>query len=250
MVIRRIVLSDQTTSGVDPSQMTAVAAALQTQLDRDFSPIWGPRAQVTALASGDAVPPRTWPVFIVDQPDAGLGVHLDQNGKPFAEVQSGDTWSITASHELLEMLVDPLGHKFRQAPDIDPAVGDQHLVSYLEEICDPCEVYSYAVDGVDVSDFVTPDYYDGNSPDGTQLDFLSKLAKPFDVPQGCYISWQDPVDQRWHQKTPDGQFVTAQRKINPRNNPRDDRDKSFGEAEARYHHGLPGVVRGRALGHA
>src|SRR5438034_8703517 len=84
---------------------------------------------------------------ILDQSSAGLGVHLDKNGKPFAEIQAGNDWSITASHELLEMLVDPLGHKLIRDPDIDPA-SDGHQVEYLVEVGDPCEVFAYPINGI------------------------------------------------------------------------------------------------------
>ena len=172
---------------------------------------------------------------IVDQPKAGLGVHLDKNGKPFAEIQAGNGWSITASHEMLEMLVDPLGQKLRSDPDIDPA-SDGHQVQYLVEVGDPCEVFSYSTNGVDVSDFITQEFYDTNATAGTLFDFLGRLTKALDVPQGCYISWFDPEDGRWHQKQIDGTFITARKNANPKLPPRDQRDSAFSDEENRLRH--------------
>ena len=42
------------------------------------------------------------------------GVHMDKDNQPFALIASGNTldeWSLTASHEMCEMLVDPSGDK-------------------------------------------------------------------------------------------------------------------------------------------
>jgi hypothetical protein len=190
---------------------------------------------VQAIDRNQVIPAGAWPIRILDKSEAGLGVHLDKNRKPFAEVQAGKDWSITASHELLEMLVDPLGNRLISDPDIDPAF-DRHQVQYLVEVGDPCEVFAYQINGISVSDFVTPEYYDANAPAGTALDLLNQLNTPLEVPQGCYISWFDPQDSRWHQKQPDGSFITAQAKANLHKNPRDERDVAFSDEENRVRH--------------
>ena len=233
MAVRRVVLSNRSSAAIGFSELAAVAQALQTQVDRDFAPVWGVRAQITALNPGDPVPAGAWPMTIVDKPVGGLGIHLDKNHRPYAQVKATADWSITASHELLEMLVDPYGHKFTQGPDIDPH-SDHHNVSYLVEVADPCEVYAYGIDGVRVSDFVTQEYYNAHAPAGTELDFLRRLKKAYAVPAGCYISWTDPADGRWHQKRPDGSFVRAKVKVHPKRNPREERDKAFGEERERH----------------
>lgn len=237
MRIRHVTLQDQSSLNLSFDQVDQVSQALQIQLDRDFTPIWGVQAQVQTLDQGESGPVRAWPITILDQPRAGLGVHLDDNGKPFAEIQGGNDWSITASHELLEMLVDPLGHKLIDDPDIDPA-SDGHQVQYLVEVGDPCEIFAYQINGISVSDFITQEFYDTNAPVGAQFDFLGRLNQAFDVPQGCYISWFDPQDGRWHQKQVDGSFITARQESKLGKNPRDERDTAFGEEENRVRHDL------------
>jgi hypothetical protein len=183
------------------------------------------RADISVLAPGDDVPPDTWPVKIIDSlPDAG-GVHLDNQGKPYAEAVNGPQLSVAISHELLEMLVDPWGDRFTQAPDIDPNYPDRQ-VFYLVEVGDPCQVFSYPIDGVQVSDFILPSFYDRNAP--LPVDHFSALTGPLPlkVPPHCYISWIDPVDGKWHQQTANGVIVTAD--ANPGINPRADRDAVFG----------------------
>ena len=235
MRIRHVTLQDQSSLNLTLSQVQDVSQALQTQLDRDFTPVWGVHAVVQALDQGQNVPANAWPMSILDQSEAGLGVHLDNNGKPFAEIQAGDDWSITASHEMLEMLVDPLGRKLQSDPDIDPS-SDGREVQYLVEVGDPCEIFSYAINGINVSDFITPEFYDTNAPASTEFDFLGRLNRAFDVPQGCYISWFDPQDGRWHQKQTDGTFITARAKATPKLSPRDQRDEAFSEQENRARH--------------
>jgi len=190
---------------------------------------------IQAIDRNQAPPSGSWPLTILDQSEAGLGVHLDKNGKPFAEIQAGQDWSITASHELLEMLVDPLGKKLMSDPDIDPN-SDRHEGQYLAEVGDPVEVFAYQMDGVSVSDFITPEFYDVNAPVGTAFDFLQQLDSALQVPDGCYISWLDPEDGRWHQKHPDGTFITAHAKANPHKSPRDQRDSAFNGGENRRRH--------------
>jgi hypothetical protein len=189
------------------ADMQQVDQALQTQLDRDFTPIWGVRATILAF---------------------------DKAHKPFAQVKDTQDWSVTASHEMLEMLVDPYGQRFVKAPDIDPN-SDGHWVNYLVEVGDACEIYEYSINGVAVSDFGTPEFYNADASAGTEVDFLSRLCQPYEVPAGCYISWIDPEDGRWHQKQVDGTFVRSARTADPKANPRDDRHEGLGDDDGRRH---------------
>ena len=36
-----------------------------------------------------------------------VGIHLDDNGQPYALVRRTPSWTLAASHEVLEMLADP-----------------------------------------------------------------------------------------------------------------------------------------------
>ena len=243
MKTRHVVLQDQSKLNLTLAELDSVAQALQIQVDRDFTPIWGVHALIQAIDRNQTVPKGAWPMRILDKSDAGLGVHLDKNGKPFAEIQAGTDWSITASHEMLEMLVDPLGKKLISDGDIDPA-SDGHQVEYLVEVGDPVEVFAYQINGVSLSDFITPEYYDLNAPAGTSFDFLNQLQSALEVPAGCYISWLDPQDGRWHQKQPDGSFITARAKADFKKNPRDERDVAFTDEENATRHDLL-LIRGR-----
>jgi predicted chitinase len=138
------------------------------------------------------------------------GIHEDNNGQPFALISASadlDVWSLTASHEALEMLVDPFGRRM-VAGDALPESG-QVRVSYLVEVCDPCESaeFAYSANGIRVSDFYTPRYFDPTLSDGVQYSFTGAVKGPRQILTGGYLSWQDPETGIWWQAT---NFVGAQ----------------------------------------
>jgi hypothetical protein len=79
-------------------------------------------------------------------------------------------------------------------------------VTYLVEVCDPCEAekYAYEVNGVRLSDFITPHYYDPNGATGVQYSFRGSIKEPHTVLEGGYVSFGNPVDNHWYQIIIDG----------------------------------------------
>jgi hypothetical protein len=69
---------------------------------------------------------------------------------------------------------------------------DADQVEYLVEVCDPCQTITYLIDGVLVSDFVTPDYYSPYATDGLRYSFTGKISGPRTVAPGGYITWRTP----------------------------------------------------------
>jgi hypothetical protein len=228
----KVVLVDRTAGGVvPPADLKRYASALQTQVDDHLAPAWGVRADITVLAPGVAVPAGAWPINVVDSLTGMSGVHRDDHGKPYAEAVNEDQLSVTLSHELLEMLVDPMGSRFTRAADLDPN-SDGHQVYYLVEVSDPCDTFSYFVGDVQVADFILPSFFEpGAAGPVDQADFLDgPLSVP---PRGCYISWFDPEDGNWHGLQANGIFDVGP--PNPSRNPRDDRDALFGTREPERH---------------
>jgi hypothetical protein len=211
------------------ARLIHVAQSLQTQVDRDFSAAWGARARVRA-APGTAAPDGTWPIYLVGGHEMGPGIHAGDGGDPFAEVTCGDGWTLAASHVLLEMIADPRGDRLMDGPRPAPGTG-RRPVRYLVEVCDPCQVFHYVIDGVEVSNFVTPDYY---RADAMAVDFLRLIRRPLEVWPGCSLAWQDPEDGHWHQKRPDGTFARSAEPIQPGRRPREDRDRAFPEDAGRH----------------
>jgi hypothetical protein len=201
-----VALVDTTSDGIFPGLLAALASALQTQVDRDLLPVWGIGASIAPIRRGGGPPRSAWSIRMVDPDVTAGGEHLDVRGAPFAVVGVDEGWTATASHELLEMLGDPWRRRFLTAPSIEPAAAARP-VHYLVEIADPCEPVSYMINGVQVSDFVTPAYYGGGRG---PFDLLGRLSRPLEVPPGGSLSWVDPYDRRWHRKRPDGEIVTGE----------------------------------------
>lgn len=184
-------LSD--TNNISFSDLTLASAAIQKQVTRDLGPIWNIEASVDAFESLDVVPLGYWQVIIKDQiPYRAAGIHLNnENGQPFALVKYSDDWTVTSSHEILEMLVDPSGN--RTVATNSPK-DDQGRVLILVEVCDPSEAaqFGYTVNGVLVSDFYTPHFFDPISAVGVRYSYTGSLTEPRQVLDGGYISWWDP----------------------------------------------------------
>ena len=189
-------------SKISFSELTTVSAALQKQVLQDFEPIWGISATVDAFHKLHDVPVGLWPIVIMDdigEPGAE-GVHEDKDGHPLALVTYDDAWSLTASHECIEMLTDPDGN--RTMPGQSPKKG-QGRVEFLVEPCDPSEdaSFAYKINNVTVSDFYTPHYFEPTTNPGARYSFTRAIKKPRQVLKGGYLSWHDPVSDHWFQET-------------------------------------------------
>jgi hypothetical protein len=208
MSVIQVVLID-TTKKLDPQLVQATAAALNIQAVRDLPQYWNVRATVRWLQDPTQLPTGVWPVFLVAKlPPGEGGVHLDKNNQPYALVigtpDSAD-WTIDASHETLEMLVDPAGSRMQVSEAIkiegNDVVDQPGQYSYLVEACDPCEgnQYAYGINGVAVSDFITPHFYDPVLTKGTRYSFGGNIERPRQVLPGGYISFVDPDNDHMEQ---------------------------------------------------
>jgi hypothetical protein len=198
MLIRQVALVSET-GRVSASALTRVSAALQRQVQRDLAPIWQISASVSAFASLDDVPVGYWPVIVTEE-DLGdaAGIHEDKEGQPFALVHFDRGWALTASHECLEMLVDPFGNRLIPGPS--PMKG-QGRVEFLVEVCDPSEdtPFAYHVNGIAVSDFYTPHFFDPVAAPAVRYSFTGAIKAPRQVLKNGYLSWHDPVSDHWFQ---------------------------------------------------
>lgn len=183
------------------SELTKGSAALQKQATKDLSPIWGVQATVDVFQDLKDIPLGYWPVIIMDKIDDpnAAGYHDDKNHQPYALVEYSDSWALTCSHEICEMLVDPYGNKMKSG--LSP--NGKERVHYLVEVCDPCEDSScaYFINGFLVSDFYTPEYFNSAGNSSTKYSFKGSLTKPRQILKNGYLSWYSPKDKQWHQAT-------------------------------------------------
>jgi hypothetical protein len=197
----RVGLVDMT-GEADATTLASVAAALNVQVTRDLPQFWNVTATVEYLPSKDQVPPGVWPVQLVKSlPPGEGGFHLTKRNQPYAKViytPNSLEWTIDASHETLEMLVDSAGNRMQASEAI--TISGNNVVDapgrqfeYLVEVCDPCEAdnVAYQIDGFAVSDFITPHYYDPSAVAGTRYSFTGAITRPRELLQGGYISFVD-----------------------------------------------------------
>lgn len=209
-MINVAILNESTVVTAD--QIHAMSAAMQKQANEHFAPIWhvepvtltvvkdSPTAGVLPAPSVD-----TWWLVILDDSDQAdaLGYHdLTNSGRPIAKVfaksdiADGAAVSVTASHELLEMLGDP---QINTAVDVN---GNGTLFMAYEA-ADACEDdrYAYLIDGVKVTDFVTPEWFRNFLVlPNAKFDYCGKITKPLQLLSGGYIS-QYTSTSGWTQTT-------------------------------------------------
>ena len=167
--------------GVD---LDRLLGALQKFVDRHLAPVWGTPAKLVR-ASGFVR--RAWAMVFLDDADVkdALAYHdLTPDGLPLAKIfvrttlQNGDKVSVSAAHELAEMLVDPA---------INLASTGPRNMLYAYETADPVESEEFPVDGVPMTDFVYPSYFEAfRKPGSTKFDHLRRLRRPFQILPGGY----------------------------------------------------------------
>ena len=190
-------------------QVRPVVDALQQQVSNHFLPAWGVDAQLTFLPGTATPPPGSWWLTILDDSDqaGALGYHdLTPDGLPIGKVfagtdlKYGNLWSVTASHELLEMLADP-NINLTVFVQNDQSTG----ILYAYEVCDACEAdnLGYPIGNVTVSDFVYPSWFESFRTTGsTQFDQTNQIQNPLQLLPGGYIGVFDVNSgSGWQQQT-------------------------------------------------
>ncbi|MBI3810738.1 MAG: hypothetical protein HY283_00820 [Nitrospirae bacterium] len=193
-------------------QVGTAVPALQTQVHRDFAPAWGIDADLLFVPKGKKPPQGSWWLVILDTSDqaGALGYHdLTKEGLPLgkvfarSDIQYGYQWTVTASHELLEMLGDP---DINLTAFVQPNAKTGTLYAY--EVCDACEAdsFGYKINGTLVSDFVYPAWFESfRKKGGTQFDYGKHIHEPFQLLAGGYIGVFDVKSGTgWHQITAEG----------------------------------------------
>jgi hypothetical protein len=161
--------------GVD---LDRLLRALQTFVDRCVAPVWGTPANLvrsTGFVRG------MWALVFRDKADrrGQVAYHdLTPDGFPVAKVfvtsarESGRSLSAVASHELVEMLVDPAINLWSR--------GKGRRTLYAYEAADPVDGLEFKINGLPMADFVYPSYFEGFRTVGSaQFDYLDRVRRPF-----------------------------------------------------------------------
>lgn len=185
--------------------------AINRQVREDFMPVWGSGRSVKLRPSSfNPSDPGTLAkdpvdadsvIYLVDEVtvEVALGFH-DMNAReiPVGFVfVLGNDWTVTLSHEVLEMILDPTVNLFLPGPDPRFRDDEKRWLLHAYEVCDAVERTAYEIDLVPVSNFVTPTYFRaGNSP-GKRNDFLGVGVESFGVTEGSHLGVIDPLTGEW-----------------------------------------------------
>ncbi|MCF8209385.1 MAG: hypothetical protein K9K38_08295 [Rhodoferax sp.] len=203
---------------VTDARAQEVVRAINRQLKEDFEPYWsfggslrlegssGKRTRMKSQADmrGDAV------MYLVDGSSAATATgwhHANYRDIPFGIVfldlctQIEEDWSITLSHETLELVGDPQCNLLVQG---NHPFDRRRRVFHLFEMCDAVQAENYCIDGVAVSNFVLPSYFSLGEQEGKRNDFLGtrhngKTLASFGMNPGAYINIFDPKTSKWSQ---------------------------------------------------
>jgi hypothetical protein len=189
-----------------------LTAALQKCYDEHFMPVWG---YPLKLYNTHAAKPSDWQFIYFDDADAAgaLGYHdLTKDGQPISKIfvkttlADNELVSVTACHELFEMAIDPIANLWAEAAD-----GTE----YAYEMSDPVEADTFLVDGIQMSNFVHPSWFEPfKHPPGTKYDHLGLLKAPFSMTKGGYviIKKNGKVTQKYGSKAKEIRFKKEDRR--------------------------------------
>jgi hypothetical protein len=171
------------------AQVRAAIPALQHQVSYDFMPYWNEGARLVWVPKGSAPPSGAWVLSFLDDSDqaGALGYHdVTADNTPLLKVfaktdqANGLSWTITASHEILEAIADPW---------INAAWQTSNSEFYALEVGDPVEAdkLGYKIGSVLVSDFILPAWF-VKGLKVPKYDFAGHLKGPLTVASGGYVS--------------------------------------------------------------
>jgi hypothetical protein len=213
MIISVINMSNGAVS--DPELLRAIRA-INRQIAEDFAPYWsfgatlrlegrsgraqGRNAMDPSDMRGDAILYLRDVVRITD----AEGFHERHfSGIPYGIVflemskKLNEDWTVTLSHEALELTGDPENNLLVQGPHPGK---HRHQVFHWFEMCDAVQNETYEIDGVHVSNFVLPLYFTSSDERGGRNDFLGtitdegKTLSSFSVKPGGYTGFFDPAN--------------------------------------------------------
>ncbi len=198
------------------AEVLAVVRAVNRQVQEDFAAHWHLTATLRLEGTAQRLDAKGTPMllrgdailYLDDSPhgDGTDGFHqVNGRGIPFGvvhteiakEIDGG--FSSTFSHEVLELVGNPLLNSVVAGPH--PVERRRH-VFHWREVCDPVQADTYELDGVAVSNFLLPSYYDASEALPHRRDFLATRGRGGDLPafglaKGGYTTFWDPEKHGW-----------------------------------------------------
>jgi hypothetical protein len=214
-------------SGISTKEVLAAVRVVNRQLAEDFEPYWHWSARVRLEgASRDPGRASREPgeaSKLIQAPEdlRGDGIiyiwdslknskdaesyHAENDvGLPYGFVftelskKLNEEWTVTLSHEVLELVGDPTSNTFAAGPHPE---HPEEVVLYWYEMCDAVQEQSYEIDGLPVSDFILPTYFTEGEQRGARNNFLGtrgkkNALKSFGIANGGYAGYYDPLRKK------------------------------------------------------
>jgi hypothetical protein len=211
-------------STIGDQRMSQVVRAIALQVDQHFGPEWKVSAKLSTrrVNLSDTHAPidlaKDAIIYVGDSSldtTAGVesmtGYHYDnEGGVPYGFVyldvaqKYGEEWSVTLSHEVLELLADPTA-----AMSVAGNGGYANAGwNYALEVCDPTQGDTYDLQGVRVSNFVLRSFF-GLPGGSSRLNYLNLEQQPLVPRERGYLQYTDAnggVAQIW------GRLITDEQK--------------------------------------
>ena len=161
-----------------------LTAALQKCYDRHFLPVWGYPVKLYNTktpsrptgSSSISTTPKTPGVSAITISPRGAAAHQGLRQDHARGQRAGQR------HRLPRIVRDG------DRPDRQSLGGGEDGTEYAYEMCDPVEEDTFLVDGIQMSNFVYPAWFEPfKHPPGTKFDHLGLLKKPFTLTKGGYV---------------------------------------------------------------
>lgn len=204
-----IIYLEKLTDHLTDAEIQTACDAMNVQISKHFAPVWSCSAtvQVRTLPLR-GVPPGSAAtdintaadaiVYVQDKLDVegAVGYH-DINNKdvPYGVVSKeisdeiGEPWTVTLSHEVLELLLDPWANLTVMGPN---PKWPKHAVFHNYEVADAVQAQDYKIGDIYVSNFLLPLYFVVNGYKLGPTNYLKEPLTSFGVAPGGYIAYYDP----------------------------------------------------------
>ena len=228
--MQQVAIYDETKK-IKFTDLQDVAKAIQQQVSNELKADWGVNAEIVAYSNVESIPYHAWGVTIKNKLDIDVyGYHfVDDNGKPYAVLQYRDDWTLTLSHEIVEMLCNPNGDRLMSSENFfccsDCAEGKgecENIVpaevngvkEVLVEVSDPSQApnfgYYLTVGSrkVLVSDYYLPSFFtDTLAIKGKKYSRTGAITRPKQILEGGYVSFKNRTGEWWQAFKVEGKLL-------------------------------------------
>jgi hypothetical protein len=213
----RISVINCTNGLLSDDEVQKALRAVNRQITEDFAPYWNLNGMLRLEGRSAGRPDYENPtdmqgeaiIYLWDESNIAdaLGYHdANHRGIPYGFVfidiatEIGEAWTVTLSHEALELIGDRQANKLVSGPHPRESEGGR-TVYHWHEMCDAVQSETYIIDGIEVSNFVLPLYFTEGAEPGSRNDFLggtgsegmaTKSLGSFGTKPGGYIGYFDP----------------------------------------------------------